>query len=86
VQGGCSLNPLPWLTARGLINWDVRTPSFTESRLGIELHWQCWSLATEFIQRTGRDDEIRFTLNLLGVGAPLSTNVGVGDIDGGRTR
>lgn len=86
VQGGFILNPWPWLTARGLINWDVRTPTFTESRLAVELHWQCWALAAEYIQRTGRDDEVRFTLNLLGVGAPLSTSVGLGSLEGGRTR
>jgi LPS-assembly protein len=86
VQGGFNINPFPWLTARGLINWDVRTPTFTESRLAVELHWQCWALVAEYIQRTRRDDEVRFTLNLLGVGAPISTNVGLGAVEGGRTR
>jgi hypothetical protein len=54
--------------------------------LMLAVHWQCWALAMEYIRRQQRDDEVRFTLNLLGVGAPLSTRVGLGAIDGGRTR
>jgi hypothetical protein len=29
---------------------------------------------------------VRFTLNLLGVSGPISTKVGLGAIEGGRTR
>jgi LPS-assembly protein len=86
LSGGFSLEPWPWLSARGSINWDLRHGTFAESRLAAELHWQCWALAIEFINRTQRDDEVRFTLNLLGVGAPLTTTVGLGAIEGGRTR
>ena len=86
LQGGFSVNPFPWLTARGSINWDLYNLVFAESRVAAELHWQCWALAIEFINRTKRDDEVRFTLNLLGVGGPISTRVGLGAIEGGRTR
>jgi LPS-assembly protein len=86
LQGGFSVNPWPWLTAQGSINWDLRHETFAENHLMLAVHWQCWALAMEYIRRQQRDDEVRFTLNLLGVGAPLSTRVGLGAIDGGRTR
>jgi len=86
LQGGFTINPWPWLTARGTINWDLYNLVFAESRLAAEFHWQCWALAIEYIKRTQRDDEVRFTLNLLGVSGPISTRVGLGAIDGGRTR
>ena len=86
VQGGFKVSPWPWLTTRGSINWDVRTTTFVESRLAFEFHWQCWALAVEYVNRTQRDDEVRFTLNLLGVSGPISTRVGLGAIEGGGTR
>ena len=86
VQGGFKVSPWPWLTTRGTINWDVRTTTFVESRLAFEFHWQCWALAVEYVNRTQRDDEVRFTLNLLGVSGPISTRVGLGAIEGGGTR
>ncbi len=86
LQGGFGFTPWPWLTTRGSVNWDLRHGTFAENRLAAELHWQCWALAIEYINRTQRDDEVRLTLNLLGVTGPISTRVGLGAIEGGRTR
>src|SRR5262249_29252410 len=86
LQGGFTLNPWPWLTAQGSINWDLRHGTFVENHLLLALHWQCWALAMDYINRRQGEDGVRFTLNLLGVGAPLSTRVGLGAIGGGRTR
>jgi LPS-assembly protein len=86
LQGGFSVTPLSWLTTRGSINWDLYHLTFAENRFAVELHWQCWALAIEFINRSGRDDEVRFTLNLLGVSGPIGTKVGLGAIEGGKTR
>jgi LPS-assembly protein len=86
LQGGFTVNPLAWLTTRGSINWDLYSGTFAENRVAMELHWQCWALAIEFVNRAGRDDEVRFTLNLLGVGGPISTRVGLGAIESGRSR
>jgi LPS-assembly protein len=86
LQGGFTLSPWAWLTTRGSVNWDLYTETFAENRFAAELHWQCWALAIEFINRTARDDEVRFTLNLLGVSGPISTRVGLGAIESGRTR
>ena len=52
----------------------------------MELHWQCWALAIELINRARRDDEIRFTLNLLGGAGPFTTSVGLGAIESGGQR
>ena len=86
LQGGFNVSPWAWLTTRGSINWDLRTSTFAENRLAMELHWQCWALAIELINRAKRDDEIRFTLNLLGVSGPISTRVGLGAIESGGQR
>jgi len=86
LQGGTTLNPWPWLTTRANINWDLYHLTFAESRAAVEFHWQCWALAIEYINRAKRDDEVRFTLNLLGVSGPISTKVGLGAIEGGRTK
>jgi LPS-assembly protein len=83
LQGGFNTNPLSWLTVRGTINWDLRSDTFAESRLAVDLHWQCWALSIEYINRARRDDEVRFTLNLLGVGGPISTKIGLGAIESG---
>ena len=86
LQGGFFVSPWAWLTTRGTINWELRTSTFAESRLAMELHWQCWALAIELINRAKRDDEIRFTLNLLGVAGPITTSVGLGAIESGGQR
>ena len=86
MQAGFSVTPWPWLTTRGTMNWDLQTMTFAENRLTLELHWQCWALAVELINRSARADEIRFTLNLLGVSGPITTSVGLGAIESGGQR
>jgi LPS-assembly protein len=86
LQAGLVLNPVAWLSTRASINWDLFTSTFVENRVAVELHWQCWALAVEYINRTQRDDEVRFTLNLLGVGGPISTRVGLGALESGRSK
>jgi hypothetical protein len=86
LQGGFVVTPWPWLTTRGTVNWDLHTTTFAESRLTMELHWQCWALAIELVNRSMRADEIRFTLNLLGVSGPITTSVGLGAIESGGQR
>jgi len=86
LQGTGRIDPLAWLGLRSTINWDLRTGTLSEGRLAADLHWQCWALAIEYIKRSMRDDEVRFTLNLLGLGAPLSTSVGLGAIQSSGQR
>ena len=35
---------------------------------GLDIHFDCWAIRTEYIYRYGQDSEFRFSLNLLGVG------------------
>jgi LPS-assembly protein len=58
-----------YLTVRGGTGWDVRASTFVENRLGFDLHWQCWSFSFTYINRKKDDNEVRVSLNLLGLGA-----------------
>ncbi|MGH7392109.1 MAG: LPS-assembly protein LptD [Candidatus Rokuibacteriota bacterium] len=60
-----------WAVVRLESNWDVKQNVFVENRYGVDLRWQCWAFTIEYVKRHNDEDEIRFALNLLGVGAPL---------------
>lgn len=85
LQGGLSAEVWRNLTARASTNWDLRSNTFVESRFGIDLKFQCWALLVEYVHRDQEaasrsgENELRFSVNLLGVGQALSTRVGVGD-------
>jgi hypothetical protein len=66
-----------YLTVRGASNWDVRQNAFVENRLGIDLHWQCWAFSLTYIARKKDDNEVRVSLNLLGLGN-VGTSTGLG--------
>jgi hypothetical protein len=68
------------VTVRSEVNWDLYRGDFTETRVAADIHWQCWALTVEYVNRARQDDEIRFAINLLGVGGPIGTSVGVGAI------
>jgi LPS-assembly protein len=84
LQGGLTVEVWRNLTARASTNWDLRTDTFVESRFGMDFKFQCWALLVEYIKRDqaaaggSGENEFRFSLNLLGVGA-ASTRLGVGD-------
>jgi LPS transport system D len=61
----------PWAIARAETNWDLKQNVFVENRYAMDLRWQCWAFTLEFVTRHNDEDEIRFALNLLGVGQPL---------------
>ncbi len=63
--------------------FDARTGTFVESRVSGDIRFQCWALTLEFVHRSGRqEDEFAIGLNLLGVGGPFRTSIGLGAIDG----
>jgi LPS-assembly protein len=82
LQGGARLELTQNLAARAATNWDMRTDTFVENQFGFDLRFQCWEISVVYIDRTreaGRsraDEEVRFSVNLLGVGGPLRTSVG----------
>jgi len=70
------------LVVQGSTNWDLRTDTFVENQFGIDLRFQCYEFSVVFIDRSrelrrnGADQEVRFSVNLLGVGGPIRTTVG----------
>jgi lipopolysaccharide assembly outer membrane protein LptD (OstA) len=62
---------------RGSTDWDLRTDQFVEHRVGLDLRFDCWAFTVEYVARHRDEDEFRFTLNLLGLGSPIKTTVGV---------
>jgi hypothetical protein len=56
------------IDARASTYWDVHRGRSVESRVGVDLRFQCWAIMLEFIQREDRDSEVRFAVSLLGVG------------------
>jgi LPS-assembly protein len=79
---GLSADLTRFLTLRFNNDYDLRTSTFVESRVATDFRFDCWALTLEFVHREGRDDEIRFALNLLGVGGPIRTSVGLGALEG----
>jgi hypothetical protein len=91
LQGALRAELLSWAVLRWETNWDARRDVFVENRVGLDLKWQCWAFTVEYIGRHANEDELRFALNLLGVGAPVTTRArlgppGVGPGTEGRPR
>jgi hypothetical protein len=82
LQGSVTADLTRWATARFLTNWDLHTDTFVENRVGVDFKWQCWAVTVEYVRRSVRGDELRFAINLLGMGAPISTGTGIGAITG----
>jgi LPS-assembly protein len=70
------------LAIRNTNHFDARSGRFVESRTAADIRFQCWALTVEFVHREGRDDEVAFGVNLLGVGGPFRTSIGLGALEG----
>jgi hypothetical protein len=89
VQARLEADLASWLVARASVDWDLRTDIFVESRFGADFRWSCWAFSLEYVARHDDEDEVRFAINLLGVGGPISTGSrisGTGPASDGRTR
>ena len=86
LSTGFSAELSRYLVLRNTNNIDARTGTFVESRVSTDIRFQCWALTVEFIHREGRADEVNFGLNLLGVGGPFRTSVGLGALEGSGER
>jgi LPS-assembly protein len=80
LQGVLKADVTRWATVRAETNWDLRADVFVENRFGLDLKWQCWAFTVEYVNRYNNEDEIRFALNLLGVGAPITTGTRLGGV------
>lgn len=78
LQGRLRAELARWLVARVSTDWDTREDVFVENRVGIDLRWACWALSVEYVTRHNDEDEVRFGINLLGLGAPLTTGGRIG--------
>jgi hypothetical protein len=65
------------LEARASTNWDAKNAVIIENRVGIELHYQCWAIMIEYVDRHNSEDEVRLSINLLGLGQ-VGTRTGAG--------
>jgi LPS-assembly protein len=86
LQGGLRTDYFRPVALRATTNWDLRTNTFIENRFGVDIALQCWSITIEFINRPRQDDEVRFAINLLGVGGPIGTGIGLGALEAPRQR
>jgi hypothetical protein len=82
LQGNLTADVTRYVTARLSTNWDLRTNTVVENRMGVDVKFQCWAFTIEYVTRNRDEDEIRFSLNLLGVGTPLTSGFGFGSIAG----
>jgi hypothetical protein len=79
---GLNLDISRYVSVQNTNNYDIRSSTFVESRVSTDIKFDCWTLTFEYVHRHGRDDEMRFALNLLGVGGPIRTSVGLGALEG----
>jgi LPS-assembly protein len=81
--GALAARILPNLGVRASTAFDIRAGQPVEVRLGMDLIYQCWAILLEYVHRPQTDDnEIRATVNLLGLGQ-FGTGFGLGTLGGG---
>jgi LPS-assembly protein len=89
LQGGLSVDVWRNLVFRMKTNWDLRSDTFVENRFGVDFKFDCWALGVEYVRRSSEvpgqsgEDELRFSIHLLGLGNVLTTRVGAGASDSG---
>jgi hypothetical protein len=45
---------------------------------GVDIHFDCWAIQSDYIYRFGQDNEFRISVNLLGVGQAATSARGLG--------
>ena len=75
-----------YFVLRNVNNFDARSARFVEARVAGDIRFQCWAFTVEFVHREGKDDEVSFGVNLLGVGGPFRTSIGLGALEGSGER
>ena len=68
LQADASARLSRFVDAKVSTAWDVTSGRATEARGGLDIHFDCWAIKTEYIYRYGQDSEFRISVNLLGVG------------------
>ncbi len=63
-----------YLDVRASTNYDIKAGTNVESRVGVDIHCQCAAISVTYINRAAKggqgrgEDEVSFSVNLLGVG------------------
>ncbi|MGH7353916.1 MAG: LPS-assembly protein LptD [Candidatus Rokuibacteriota bacterium] len=81
LAGGLRSELFRFLTPHVEVNWDIERDSLVELRAGLDIRFQCWAFGLEYVRRQNREDRVLFSLNLLGMGGPIRTSLGVGTQD-----
>jgi LPS-assembly protein len=77
VNGEIAAKITSYLYARASTEWDVLGGTKVENRFGVDIHWQCWAIFLQYVDRHNSEDEFRFSVNLLGLGQ-TGSRVGTG--------
>jgi hypothetical protein len=56
------------LVATAETNWDLRTDTFVENRIGAELRFDCWALSLAYVARNKDEKTFHVSISLLGLG------------------
>jgi LPS-assembly protein len=68
LQAAATARLTRFVDAKASSAWDVTNGRATEARGGLDIHFDCWAITTEYVHRYGQDSEFRFSISLLGVG------------------
>jgi LPS-assembly protein len=77
VNGAIAARITQHLNARASTEYDILNGTKVENRVGVDIHWQCWAIMLEYVDRHRSEDEFRFSVNLLGLGQ-TGTRFGAG--------
>jgi len=78
LETGATARLSRFLDAKASTVWDITNSRATEARGGLDIHFDCWAITTEYIYRYGQDSEFRFSVNLLGLGQTSTRAGGLG--------
>ena len=78
IQSAATARISRFVDAKTSSAWDVTAGRATEVRGGVDIHFDCWAILSEYIYRFGQDNEFRMSVNLLGVGQAATSARGLG--------
>jgi len=78
LQAGATARLSRYVDVRTNTAWDVTAGRATEARGGLDIHFDCWAILSEYVYRSTQDSEFRLSINLLGVGQASTAARGLG--------
>jgi hypothetical protein len=78
LEAGATARLSRFVNAKASSAWDITAGRVTEARGGLDIHFDCWAITTEYVHRYGQDSEFRFSVNLLGMGQTSTSASGLG--------